>query len=168
MYTIVAWASFLTMVAVFAYTIDKSFIFRSPEPVGYYLVSVEWPFSFFAKPVTYLALALVALFYSGLRIWEERISKWPRVVLYALQLVGFTVAFASAYEVIYNFMVWGALFSAICSHLSANCTISPDSIDTVFSQIPWSLDFATKIFSALFVISGYSVYYLRRLTGTPV
>lgn len=163
LYVIIAWASFLTIVVVGAYSIVEAYLFHNPEPVGYYLVNVEWPLSYFAKPVSYFSIACVALFYSGLRLWEERISRWPRVVLYLLQSVGFLVAFGSAYEVIYNFMVWGALFSAICSH-AVSCPISPDSISTVFSQIPWNLDFATKVFTALFVISGYSVYYLRRLT----
>jgi hypothetical protein len=166
MYTIVAWACLMIIVVVLSYGLVESVLFRSPEPVGYFLVNVEWPFSFFAKPVSYLSLAAVALFYSGLRLWEERISKWPRVALYGLQLLGFVVAFDSAYEVIYNFMIWGALFSSFCSKV-VNCTLSPDSISTVFSQIPWSLDFATKIFSAIFVISGYTVYYLRRLTRGP-
>lgn len=166
MYALVAWASLLTIVVVFVYGIVQSTLVSSKD-LGYVLVSVEWPFPFFAKPVSYFSIASVALFYSGLRLWEERMSKWPPIVLYALQLVGFVVAFDSAYEVIYNFIIWGALFSSICSHV-VNCTISPDSISTVFSQIPWSLDFATKAFSSLFVISGYSVYYIRRLTKNPV
>ncbi len=166
MYTLVAWASFLIIATVLAYGIVESVLF-SKEPVGYVLVNVEWPFSFFAKPVSYFSIASVALFYSGLRLWEERISKWPAFVLYSLQLFGFVVAFDSAYEVLYNFIIWGAIFSSYCSHV-ANCAISPDSISTVFSQIPWSLDFATKAFSALFVISGYSVYFIRRLTKSSL
>lgn len=156
----------MTMVVVMVYGLVEVLLFPNPKPVGYYLVNVEWPFAYFAKPVSYFSIASVALFYSGLRLWEERISKWPPVVLYSLQILGFVVAFDSAYEVIYNFIIWGALFSAICSQV-ANCAISPDSISTVFSQIPWSLDFATKMFSSLFVISGYSVYYLRRLAKSP-
>lgn len=166
MYTLVAWVSFLTIVAVLVYGVVQSLLYPN-EPVGYWLVNVEWPFAYFAKPVSYFSIASVALFYSGLRLWEERILRWPKSVLYSLQLIGFVVAFDSAYEVIYNFIIWGAIFSSYCSRV-AFCAISPDSISTVFSQIPWSLDFATKAFSALFVISGYSVYFIRRLTKNPL
>lgn len=152
--------------AVLVYAFLASSVISS-KAFGYVLVSVEWPLPYFAKPISYFTIATVALFYSGLRLWEDRMSKWPPFILYFLQIFGFVVAFDSAYEVLYNFMIWGALFSSICSHV-ANCTISPDSISTVFSQIPWSLDFATKAFSTLFVISGYSVYFIRRLTKSDI
>jgi hypothetical protein len=122
-------------------------------------VNVEWPLPFFAKPVSYFSMACVALFYSGLRLWEERVARWPHRLLSFLQLLGFVVAFASAYEVMYNFMIWGAFFS-----ISVLQGVSNPNLIATGVPIPWDLDFATKAFSALFVISGYSVYYIRRLT----
>lgn len=112
--------------------------------------------------MSYFSIAPVAL----QRAREERPSKWPPVVLYVLQLFGFVVAFDSAQDVTCNLVVWGVLFCSLRYQIP-NCTISPDSVSTVFSQIPWSLDFATKAFSSQIMISGYCVYCLRRLTKNP-
>ncbi len=159
-FTFIAWGSLLVIVAVVLYGIFESFLTTgTPLVIGIVLVDVEWPLPFFAKPVSYFSVACVALFYSGLRLWEARISKWPHNVLSFLQLFGFIVAFASAYEVLYNFMIWGAFFSV---QILKGAT--DPSFITNEAVIPWNLDFATKAFSALFVISGYSVYFLRRLS----
>ncbi len=159
-FMVVAWVSFLTIVAVVVYGVVASLVTTGTGlAIGIALVNIEWPLPFFAKPVSYFSVASVALFYSGMRLWEDRIAKWPRHVLTFLQLAGFVVAFASAYEVMYNFMIWGAFFSVDI----LQGVVNPSLISTGV-PIPWNLDFATKAFSALFVISGYSVYYLRRLT----
>ena len=159
-FRLIAWVSFITIVAVVAYGVVASVVFYgSGYAIGIALVNIEWPLPFFAKPVSYFSISCVALFYAGMRLWEDRIAKWPQHVLSFLQLVGFVVAFASAYEILYNFMIWGAFFSV--SILQG--VTSPNFI-AAGVPIPWNLDFATKAFSALFVISGYSVYYLRRLT----
>jgi ABC-type antimicrobial peptide transport system permease subunit len=160
-FKLVAWFSFLTIVAVVVYGVVASLVTTgSGLAIGVVLVEVEWPLPYFAKPVSYFSVACVALFYSGLRLWESRIATWPGPLLSLLQLLGFVVAFASAYEVLYNFMIWGAIFSV---QILQGVT-SPDFIKSPALPIPWNLDFATKAFSALFVISGYSVYYLRRLS----
>jgi hypothetical protein len=160
MFRIVAWVSALTIVAVVVYGIVESMVTTGTElAIGIVLVNIEWPLPFFAKPVSYFSVACVALFYSGLRLWEERVARLPHRLLNFLQLLGFVVAFASAYEVMYNFMIWGAFFSVQILQ-----GVSNPSFITTGVPIPWDLDFATKAFSALFVISGYSVYYIRRLT----
>lgn len=165
LFRITAWGSFLMIVAVVAYGIFESLLTTGTGlAIGIVLVNVEWPLPFFAKPVSYFSVACVALFYSGLRLWEERISKWPQNVLSFLQLLGFVVAFASAYEVLYNFMIWGAFFSV---QLLQEHVTNPSFISEGL-PIPWNLDFATKAFSALFVISGYSVYFLRRMNKTHI
>ncbi len=162
-FTAVAWVSFITVVAVTAYGVIQ-WLSGHGGVVGSQLVNVYWPFPpYFAQPVTYFSVACVALFYTGLRLWEPRIRKWPGPVLSFLQLVGFIVAFSSAYEVLYNFMLWGATYSIACSHAVCN----PDVIISTY-PVPWNLVFATRAFSALFVISGYSVYYLRRLTKSQM
>jgi hypothetical protein len=72
------------------------------------------------------------------------------------------VAFASAYEILYNFMLWGAFLST--DLLTSN--ISPQYLINAVSSpapVPWNLVFATKIFLSLFAISGYTVYFLRRI-----
>ncbi|MDV3276833.1 MAG: hypothetical protein LYZ69_00020 [Nitrososphaerales archaeon] len=159
-FRIIMWASLLVIVAVMAYGVVESLLTTGTGlAIGIVLVNVEWPLPWFAEPVSYFSLACVALFYSGLRLWEERISKWPASVLNTLQLLGFLIAFASAYEVLYNFMIWGAFYSVDI----LKGEIDPRFIATGI-PIPWNLNFATKAFSALFVISGYSVYFIRRLT----
>jgi hypothetical protein len=166
MYRVVAWVSGVTAFAVVVYGIVASIAQTGgPLVVGQVLVNVDWPFPpYFAKPISYFGIASVAFFYSELRLWEERIMKWPPYVLSALQLVGFVVAFASAYEVMYNFMLWGAVYSF--EAVTRNLT-NPDFLTTPFS-IPWSFVFATRAFSALFVVSGYSVYFLRRVRNEPL
>jgi hypothetical protein len=165
LFTIVAYASLLIIVIVTVYGVVESVYFTG-EPVGKVWADVYFPFPpYFAQPVTYFSVACVALFYSGLRVGEERISKWPTWVLMFLQLFGFVIAFSAAYEVMYNFMVWGSLFVIACQKGIASVTCNPDTLTTVYPS-QWSLVFATRAFSALFVISGYSVYYLRRLSGS--
>jgi hypothetical protein len=161
-YLAIAWVSLLTIVAVTVYGLFE-WVTGHVDIVGQQLVNVYWPINrLFAQPVTYFSVACVALFYSGLRLLDHRIRRWPKWVLSTLQLVGFVVAFSSAYEVLYNFMLWGATYSIACASNLTAC--NPDAIITNY-PVPWNLVFATRAFSALFVISGYSVYYLRRIVG---
>lgn len=162
-YTVVAWLSLFTIIIVTLYGVSES-LYGTRQPVGEVLVNVYWPFApYFAQPVTYFSVASVTLFYSGLRLWEERISKWPSWSLSFLQLFGFVVAFSSAYEVMYNFMLWGATYSIACAGLR-DSACNPDVLFSTY-PVPWNLVFATRAFSALFVISGYSVYFLRRMSS---
>ncbi|MDG6910210.1 MAG: hypothetical protein JRN08_07555 [Nitrososphaerota archaeon] len=166
MYKLVAWASFVTIVVLTAYGAAES-LYVTGEPIGKVWVDVYFPFPpYFAQPVTYFGVAVVMLFYSGLRLMEERIAKWPGWLIAFLQLIGFLVAFSAAYEVMYNFMVWGAAFSecAIKEGLSA---CNPDLMNTLYPS-QWNLAFATHVFTALFVISGYSVYFLRKYSSSSL
>ena len=167
MYKAVAWASLAILVVVVIYGIAES-AYVTGEPIGKVWVDVYFPFPpYFAQPVTYFSVACVALFYSGLRLLERRIAKWPGWLVAFLQLVGFVVAFSAAYEVMYNFMVWGSLFVIACQQGIASVTCNPDTLSTVYPS-QWSLVFATRAFSALFVISGYSVYFLRKYSSSSL
>jgi hypothetical protein len=167
LYRIVAYASLVIIAAVSVYGVVRS-AYVPGEPIGKALVDVYFPFPpYFAQPVTYFSVACVALFYSGLRLWEERISRWPNWFLMLLQLIGFVVAFSAAYEVMYNFMVWGSLFVIACEKGVASVTCNPDTLSTVYPS-QWSLVFATRAFSALFAISGYSVYFFRKYSGSSL
>jgi len=165
MYRLVAWVSLFVIIVVTVYGLGQTTI-GSKQPVGEVWVNVYWPFPpFFAQPITYFSVACVALFYSGLRLWEGTVSKWPKWVLMFLQLFGFVVAFSSAYEVMYNFMLWGASYSVACSEAIAKQIVcNPDVINSLYPT-PWNLVFATRAFAALFVISGYSVYFLRKFSS---
>ncbi len=163
MYAAIMWGSLAVIIVTSAYGIGES-LFGSKEPVGEYLVNVYWPFPpYFAQPVTYFSVSCVALFYSGMRLWEEKVSKWPKWLLSFLQLVGFVVAFSAAYEVMYNFMLWGATYTIACTGSVGAC--NPDVLSSNYPYA-WNLLFATRAFAALFVVSGYSVYYLRKLAGS--
>jgi hypothetical protein len=162
MYRVVAWASGITILVTIAYGVVSTLLTSGGVvDIGATLVNVEFPFPpYLAKPVTYLSIASVSFFYSTLRLWENRIARWSRVTLSALQLFAIIVAFASAYEVLYNFMLWGAIFGA--QYFAQQ---NPNLIQTprVVSSIPWNLVFATRMFSSLVVIAGYSAFFLRRL-----
>jgi hypothetical protein len=161
-YRISCWVSGFVMIFVLIYGLIASIATTGGSfAIGGALVNVFWPLPWFAQPVTYLSIASVAFFYSVLRLWEEKMSKWPQYVLSLIQLLGFVIAFASAYEVLYNFMLWGSVFSynLLLQNKDPNLVLTP-------LQPPWYLVFATKVFSATFVISGYTVYYIRRLNKT--
>jgi hypothetical protein len=165
LYTVLAWGSLLTVVLVGVYGLVQ-WATGHGGVIGNQLVDFYWPYPpYFAQPVTYLSVACVVLFYAGLRLWEERMRNWPKAVLSLLTVIGFVVAFSAAYEVIYNFMLWGATYSIACLGMATPC-----DPDTLFSSypLPWNLVFATRAFSALFVVSGYSVYYLRRLNKSRI
>jgi len=159
MYRLVAWVSGITALAVVVYGIVSAVVTTgSVGAFGSTLVNIEFPLPEFAKPISYFSIASVAFFYSELKLWEERIARLPAQVRSFLRLFGFVVAFASAYEVLYNFMLWGAFFTI--QVLQAN--VNPNTASCCL-PVPWNLVFATKAFSALFVISGYSVYFLRSI-----
>jgi hypothetical protein len=162
MYRIVCWVSGLTVLATIVYGIASSALYAggSVPDVGQSLVDVSFPLPFFAQPATYLSIASVTFFYTGLRLWQNKVAQWSHLRLASLQLLAIVVAFASAYEVLYNFTLWGSYFSVqlLYDNLAANSSLlsSPGSI-------PWNLVLATRVFAALFVIGGYSVYFLRKV-----
>ena len=161
MYRIVCWASGITIIATFAYGFATSALFASGGvlDIGQTLVNVDFPFPFFAKPVTYLSIACVTFFYTCLRLWQNKVARWSHLSLASLQLLAMVIAFASAYEILYNFMLWGSFFSI---QLFSQSTVDPNLLSSP-GPTPWNLVFATKMFLALFAISGYSVYFLRRV-----
>ena len=162
-YRLVAWGSGITALAVVVYGIVSAVVTTGGVGAfGSNLVNVEFPFPEFAKPISYFSVASVAFFYCELKLWEGRIARWPAQVRSFLRLFGFVVAFASAYEVLYNFMLWGAFFTIQVLQTANSALINPNVPSCCF-PIPWNLVFATKAFAALFVISGYSVYFLRSL-----
>jgi hypothetical protein len=163
MYNLVAWISGLTIITVIVYGLASTFYSTGGiVEIGATLVNVEFPFPFFAKPVSYLSVACVTFFYSSLVLWKNKIAKWSRLNLSVLQLFAIVIAFASAYEVVFNFMLWEAMYTV---QLMQHYINNPDIV-TSPSAVPWNLVFATKMFASLFVISGYSVYFLRRIHHT--
>jgi hypothetical protein len=162
MYRIVCWGSLAVILATWAYGVATSALYASGSipVIGQNMVNVEFPLPYFAQPITYLSVASVTFFYSGLRLWQNKVAQWSQVRLASLQLLAIVVAFASAYEVLYNFMLWGSYFSV--QVLYNNVAANPNFLSSP-GPTPWNLVFATKMFSSLCLISGYSVYFLRKV-----
>jgi hypothetical protein len=158
MYKIVFSASAITILTTLLYgTLSSALGTGGVVGFGPSLVNASFPSPYFAEPVSYLAVACVTLFYTGLRLWQNKVAQWSHLKLATLQLLALVLAFVSAYEVLFNFMAWGSYFTVQLMHGSiANVLTSQVST-------PWNLVFATKMFAALFLISGYTVYFLRRV-----
>ncbi len=162
MYRIVFAASGIVIMATWAWGVGTSALYASGSipVIGQNMVNVAWPLPYLAQPVDYLCVASVTFFYTGVRLWQNKVAQWSHLVLASLQLLAIVVAFASAYEIMYNFMLWGSYFSA--QVLYNNLASNPLFVSTP-GPTPWNLGFATKMFSALLVVSSYSVYFLRKV-----
>lgn len=148
MYQAIALVSGLTVIAVCVYALITA-VASGAGAVGTSLVDTHFPLPSFAEPVTYLSVASVAFYYSGMQLWQNQVARWSLFRLSVIQLVAIVVAVCSAYEVLYGFTEWGAYLS---NQLLASS-----------SGVPWTLVVATKVFFSAFVISGYTVYFLRRI-----
>src|ERR1700680_1824668 len=89
MYRIVCWASGITILATFAYGFATSALFASGGvlDIGQTLVHPDFPLPYVAKPVSYLAIACVTFFYTGLRLWQNKVAQWSQFKLALLQLL---------------------------------------------------------------------------------
>jgi hypothetical protein len=162
------WISFLFFTAFFSiimyYTARVFLGIDDPTPVGESMVSTELPtisFPLAAKPITYAVFALVLGWVFLLESFRNRISRWKpdhKHLLFAL--IAF-FAFLTGYETVFNFTIWGALMRE-----GGN----PDEIPSPYPnpQWPWNLNFATKIYSALFFLSIYTLIFLATTKGPPV
>ncbi len=166
MYRIVFGVSGVVILAAWAYGIGTAAIVSSGSlpVIGQSMVNVSWPLPYLAQPVDYLCVASVTFFYSGIRLWQNKVAQWSHLVLASLQLLAIVVAFATAYEVMYNFMLWGSYFSI--QVLNSNLASNPLLLSSP-GPTPWNLGFATKMFSAIFLISAYSAYFLRKVHQVP-
>jgi len=161
MYTVVCGASGIIILTSLAYGVATSALYASGSipVIGQNMVNVSFPLPYFAQPVDYLSVASVIFFYTAIRLWQNKVAQWSHLELASLQLLAIVVAFASAYEVLYNFMLWGSYFTVtVLSNVAAN----PVNLSSQ-GPTPWNLVFATKVFMSLFVISGYTVYFLRKV-----
>ena len=124
MYKVVCGASGIIILLSLAYGVATSALYASGSipVIGQNMVNVSFPLPYFAQPVDYLSVASVIFFYTAIRLWQNRVAQWSHLELASLQLLAIVVAFASAYEVMYNFMLWGSYFSVqvLYNNLSAN------------------------------------------------
>lgn len=161
LYSVVCAVSGSVIVATLAYAVATATVAGGGlSQAGKAMVEAGFPLPSFAQPVAYLGVASVAFFYSGLRLWQSRVARLSQAKLASIQLLGIVVAFASAYEVVYNFMLWGSYASvqALYGELAPGSTLLAGP-----APIPWGPVLATWVFAALLVISGYTAYFLRKI-----
>jgi hypothetical protein len=135
--------------------------------VGIQFVQSEWPDPsifpyFYAKPITWFAYFSFVYWAAGLESNKGHFLKLSPRARNILFLATALVAFASFYEIFYNFMVWLAL-----EVLTTNCKpfpCNPDQVATIFdTRSPLNLVFATKIVTTAFGLSMYSLWFLHRV-----
>ena len=141
MYRVVCGVSGLIMLATIAYGIATSAVYASGSipVIGQNMVNVSFPLPYFTQPVTYLSIASVTFFYTGLRLWQNKVAQWSHLTLASVQLVAIVVAFSSAYAVLYNFMLWGSYFTAQVvsnSAINLNFISSPGPLPGTWSSRP--------------------------------
>src|SRR4029077_2691689 len=157
------WSAGLTALAFIVYYGLQA---TTNPQIGIQFVSAEWPdpsiFPLYAKPITWFAYFSFVYWAAGLESNKEhflRLSSRTRNMLF---LVTALVAFASFYEIFYNFMVWLAL-----EVLTTNCIpypCNPDKVASIFDlKSPLNLVFATKIVTTAFGLSMYSLWFLHRV-----
>ena len=135
--------------------------------VGIQFVQSEWPDPaifpyFYAKPITWFAYFSFVYWAAGLEANKAHFLKLSPRVRNMLFLGTALVAFASFYEIFYNFMVWLAL-----EVLTTNCRpfpCNPDQVASIFDlRSPLNLVFATKIVTTAFGLSRYSLWFRHRV-----
>jgi len=135
--------------------------------VGIQFVQSEWPDPsifpyFYAKPITWFAYFSFVYWAAGLESNKDHFLKLSPRARNLLFLATALVAFASFYEIFYNFMVWLAL-----EVLTTNCKpfpCNPDQVASIFDlRSPLNLVFATKIVTTAFGLSMYSLWFLHRV-----
>ena len=129
--------------------------------IGQSMAEMDYPFTYFAKPITYLSAAVVIFTYTTFKLYEKWISNIPEIYRSILIVSSLVVAFGSSYEVLYNFSIWNALITA--DVIAGQLNIDILNVPYPDPDTPWNLVFATKGFFALAVSSSYSLYALQKI-----
>ncbi len=163
-WSVVSWSAGL---AAMAFIVFYGLQATTNPQVGIQFVQSEWPDPsifpyFYAKPITWFAYFSFVYWAAGLESNKSHFLKLSPRVRNLLFLGTALVAFASFYEIFYNFMVWLAL-----EVLTTNCKpfpCNPDQVASIFDlRSPLNLVFATKIVTTAFGLSMYSLWFLHRV-----
>ncbi len=164
-FRLISLVSFVIIISTLTYGILGTII-QGGNVVGEILVTLEVPpievFPlFYSKPITWLSAAILAIYFSSLELGKDRIMKWQKKRRDILKFFAFFIGAMAVYEVLFNFTLWSGLIAsdAILGELDV------DLIKNTFPnpETPWNIVFATKLFTVLAIISGYSFYYLERI-----
>lgn len=161
LYGVVCAVSGSVVVATVLYAVATAMVVGGGlSEAGRAMVEAALPIPGFAQPVAYLGVASVAFFYSGLRLGQSKVARLSQAKLASIQLLAILAAFASAYEVVYNFMIWGSYASvqALYGELAPGSTILAGP-----ASVPWQPVLGTWVFAALLVMGGYTAYFLRKI-----
>jgi len=163
-WSLLSWSAGLTALAfIVFYGLQAT---TNPQ-VGIQFVQSEWPDPsifpyFYAKPITWFAYFSFVYWATGLESNKEHFLQLSPRVRNMLFLGTALVAFASFYEIFYNFMVWLALEVLTTNCLPFPC--NPDKVASIFDlKSPLNLVFATKIVTTAFGLSMYSLWFLHRV-----
>jgi hypothetical protein len=165
LYRIIAVVSLFIIAITVSYGIIASII-QGVEVVGQTFVEVEFPpihiFPFFyAKPISWLFLAIVLQVFSVLELYKEKFTQISEFKINLLKVTLFIIISLSLYEVLFNFTLWSGLMSADALLGKLN----PDIIINPFPnpEIPWNIVFATKLYLSALITSGYFFYFLSKI-----
>ena len=169
LYQIVLLISIVMVVTIFIYNIYASLVY-GVNVIGEPLVNLDGTpfeiptpeiFPIYAKPVTWLYVAMLSGWFSFLELSKERAMRLSNYVLGLCKLIVFVVTLVSAYEILYNFSIW----SALMSYQATIGEINPDSLINrdPNPQYPWNLVFATKLFTALTAVGAYTLFFIYKI-----
>ena len=159
--TIVVLGSYAAFVGLyFGYDVVGETLVNLPTGTPIEFPSPEY-FPIYAKPVTWLYVAVIGFWFSFLEVYKARLGRIPTGAFSIVKVFAFLIAAISAYEIFYNFTVWGSLMT----YQAITGTLNPDKIFNPYPnpQTPWNLVFATKFFSSIFVVSLYSFFFIQRM-----
>lgn len=144
-------------VIIYPFIVDGSVI-----PVGKYMVMTEIhiiPHIIYLKPITLTVILLFLGYAAGIEYVDSiggiKSAKTSSIIF----IISSLFTFISFYELLFNFMLWGALISSI----SLDGTVQ-GNIDILINTFPnpyqsWNLVFATKMFTLLFFVSILTLIY---------
>src|SRR3989337_3712576 len=157
--------SLIIIVITSIYGILEAFLLNA-DVVGETFVTFEFPpisvFPlFYSKPITWLSASLLSFYLTLLELNVEKISKLTGSLRNSLRLVALFVGAMAFYEVMFNFTLW----SGLIAREGILGVLNVDIIKNPFPnpKTPWNIGFAPKLFTVLFVLALYSVYYLQRI-----
>jgi hypothetical protein len=136
--------------------------------VGATLVDFEFPppsiSPIYAKPISYLMVASLALAFSGLELAKPHMAKFTKSQLSLIRLFAFIGIVLAGYEVLYNFALWSAEIatSSLLGVLNPDVLLTPPLV-TANPRAPLNLVFATKISTTILAVSVYVFYVMRQI-----
>jgi hypothetical protein len=125
-----------------------------------------------AKPITVFQYSAFLAFVFFVTSFSDRMRRSSKLEIYLI--IGFLVAMASFYEILFNFFYWFSLYNfyGLGSNLDALKNLVPYNLlfNQTTAQIlqksglyPVNLNFASKITVLIFFCSLYWIYFIHNL-----